>query len=222
MKTPWTVTSTTGRPWLALAQYSSILSPFYDHSYLGGIVEGQATLIYSQILGKMVQQAAKQGKKPYPSVKRQKTCKWWHKIHRFSQKCIKMIPKMMYTLTIIKFSMHTPLLVLKQTLEKLTREDASRAQSRTSSLKWASPNISQGRIAINSNPKWCARNFKIRRRRTFLKKYKTTSLISNLITPKEPQSMLCEHMESNRAKWTGRTLPLKNVECSHLCVWNIA
>jgi len=47
----------------------------------------------------------------------------------------------------------------------------------------------------------------------------TTSLISNLITPREPQSMSCKHMELRRAKWTGRTSLLENVECSSSCVF---
>jgi len=79
-----------------------------------------------------------------------------------------MTHKMIYTLTFIKFSMLKPLRVLMQTLEKLTRGDASRAQNRTTCLKWASHNISQARIAINGNPKWHARHFKIKRRRRFL------------------------------------------------------
>jgi len=39
----------------------------------------------------------------------------------------------------------------------------------------------------------------------FSKKYKTTSSMSNLITPKEPQSISCKHMKLNRAKGTSRT-----------------
>jgi len=45
------------------------------------------------------------------------------------------------------------LLVLKQTLNKTSKGDASRTQNRTTSLKEASHSISQAGIAINGNPK---------------------------------------------------------------------
>ena len=101
---------------------------------------------------------------------------------------------------------------------KPTGGKTSRSQKLTTSLKYVSHSISQAKIASNGNPDQCTKQFKIRRRRRFLKKYETTSLISNLITPKEPQSISYKHMELNRANWTGRTSLLKNLDPSHSCV----
>ena len=53
----------------------------------------------------------------------------------------------------------------------------------------------QARITINSNPSSGQDISKSEGKEDFRKSYKTTSSISELITPKEPQSMSCKHME---------------------------
>jgi len=57
-----------------LSQYSSILSSFHGHDVLGVSVEGQATLIYGQIWGKVVKKLANHIKEPYSIVKQKNEC----------------------------------------------------------------------------------------------------------------------------------------------------
>jgi len=65
MRPPRTVGPTMDNPWWPLFWHCSILSSFDRHSDLGISLGSQASLIYGQIWGKMVQKHTKHRKEPY-------------------------------------------------------------------------------------------------------------------------------------------------------------